>query len=241
MRTRRLRLPFAVAAVAAVVSLAGRQDEATRPRHGMAGLRRLERQRPLFAAREITTANVARLEEAWRFDTGESGGFQVNPIVVHGVVYSPTPSHRVVALDAATGAAQVDVRLEAREPRPQSRRRLLGERRRAAPVRGRRSVSLRPRCHDRRAGAGLRRPGAPRPAARSRARSGGAVDPADHARHRLQGPAHHRRPGRRRRRIVARRHPRPRRPHRRAARGRSTRFRIPAKRATRPGRRTRGG
>lgn len=54
--------------------------------------------------REITPATVTALEEAWRFDTGESGGFQVNPIVVHGVVYSPTPEHNVVALDAATGA-----------------------------------------------------------------------------------------------------------------------------------------
>jgi quinoprotein glucose dehydrogenase len=36
---------------------------------------------------EITPANVERLAEAWRFDTGETGGFQVNPIVVDGVVY----------------------------------------------------------------------------------------------------------------------------------------------------------
>ena len=28
----------------------------------------------------------------------------INPIVVHGVLYSPTPSHKVIALDAATGA-----------------------------------------------------------------------------------------------------------------------------------------
>jgi len=68
--------------------------------------------------REITTANVDRLEEAWRFDTGESGGFQVNPIVVHGVMYSPTPSHRVVALDAVTGKLEwaFDSNLESRGP-----------------------------------------------------------------------------------------------------------------------------
>ena len=67
---------------------------------------------------EITPANVARLEEAWRFDTGETGGFQVNPIVVRGVLYSPTPSHKVVALDAATGALQwtFDPKLESRGP-----------------------------------------------------------------------------------------------------------------------------
>jgi quinoprotein glucose dehydrogenase len=68
--------------------------------------------------REITPANVAGLEEAWRFDTGESGGFQVNPIVIHGVMYSPTPGHRVVALDAATGARKwsFDPGIESRGP-----------------------------------------------------------------------------------------------------------------------------
>ena len=67
---------------------------------------------------EITPANVARLEEAWRFDTGETGGFQVNPIVVDSVLYSPTPNHRVVALDAATGALKwtFDSKLESRGP-----------------------------------------------------------------------------------------------------------------------------
>lgn len=107
MPTRRLRLPFAVAAVAAaVVSIAGRQSETTRPAAEWpvyGGSNASDRDSPLG---EITTANVAQLEEAWRFDTGESGGFQVNPIVVRGVVYSPTPSHRVVALDAATGVLQ---------------------------------------------------------------------------------------------------------------------------------------
>jgi quinoprotein glucose dehydrogenase len=68
--------------------------------------------------REITPDNVSRLEEAWRFDTGETGGFQVNPIVLGGVLYSPTPSHRVVALDAATGAHKwtFDPKIESRGP-----------------------------------------------------------------------------------------------------------------------------
>ena len=67
---------------------------------------------------EITAANVAHLEEAWRFDTGETGGFQVNPIVVDSVLYSPTPNHRVVALDAATGTLKwtFDSKLESRGP-----------------------------------------------------------------------------------------------------------------------------
>jgi len=119
MPTRRLRLPFAVAAVtAAVVATAARQSETTRPDAEWpvyGGSNASDRYSPL---REITTANVAQLEEAWRFDTGESGGFQVNPIVVHGVVYSPTPNHRVVALDAATGARAwtFDAQLDSRGP-----------------------------------------------------------------------------------------------------------------------------
>ena len=53
---------------------------------------------------QITRENVGRLAVAWTFDTGETGGFQVNPIVVDGVMYATTPSHRTIALDAATGA-----------------------------------------------------------------------------------------------------------------------------------------
>jgi quinoprotein glucose dehydrogenase len=68
--------------------------------------------------RQITIANVDRLVEAWRFDTGETGGFQVNPIVVDGVVYSPTPAHHVVALDAVTGRLRwrFDPKIESRGP-----------------------------------------------------------------------------------------------------------------------------
>ncbi len=61
---------------------------------------------------------MPQLVEAWRFDTGESGGFQVNPIVVDGVMYSPTPLHKVVALDAATGRLRwtFDSKLDSRGP-----------------------------------------------------------------------------------------------------------------------------
>src|SRR6266487_3809303 len=52
---------------------------------------------------QINRQNVPRLEVAWTFDSGEEGGLQANPIDVDGVVYTPTPKHHVVALDAATG------------------------------------------------------------------------------------------------------------------------------------------
>jgi quinoprotein glucose dehydrogenase len=52
---------------------------------------------------QINRSNVRSLEVAWTFDAEESGGLQSNPIVVEGVLYTTTPRHRVVALDAATG------------------------------------------------------------------------------------------------------------------------------------------
>ena len=53
---------------------------------------------------QVTRDNVGQLAVAWTFDTGETGGFQVNPIVVDGVLYANTPTHKAIALDAATGA-----------------------------------------------------------------------------------------------------------------------------------------
>ncbi len=108
---------LAIAVAAAVVTTAGRQapSPAASEWRVYGGSAASDRYSPLV---EITPANVDRLDEAWRFDTGETGGFQVNPIVVHGVLYSPTPNHRVVALDAATGRLQwtFDSKLESRGP-----------------------------------------------------------------------------------------------------------------------------
>ncbi len=53
--------------------------------------------------KQIDRSNVARLQVAWTYDTGEKGEYQANNLVVAGVLYTPTPSRKVVALDAATG------------------------------------------------------------------------------------------------------------------------------------------
>lgn len=53
--------------------------------------------------RQIDRSNVARLQEAWHFNTGESGGLETTPIIIHGVLYTFTPSQQVIALDGATG------------------------------------------------------------------------------------------------------------------------------------------
>lgn len=59
---------------------------------------------------QITRENVADLEEAWRYRTGELGqghrepfAFQANPILVDGRLYLSTGSAIVIALNPATG------------------------------------------------------------------------------------------------------------------------------------------
>jgi len=54
----------------------------------------------------INRGNVARLEVAWTFDTGDAfpdSEMECNPIVVNGLLYATTPKLRLIALDAATG------------------------------------------------------------------------------------------------------------------------------------------
>lgn len=56
---------------------------------------------------QITPANVARLEMAWTFNTGDlregSTQMQCNPLIIGGVLYATTAQSKVVALEAATG------------------------------------------------------------------------------------------------------------------------------------------
>ena len=52
---------------------------------------------------QVNRANVKQLEQAWVYDSGETGGLQTQPIVVDGVLYAVTPTHKTFALRAATG------------------------------------------------------------------------------------------------------------------------------------------
>jgi quinoprotein glucose dehydrogenase len=52
---------------------------------------------------QINRSNVGQLELAWSYDTGEPGGLQTQPIVVDGVLYAYTPTHKTFALRADTG------------------------------------------------------------------------------------------------------------------------------------------
>ena len=53
---------------------------------------------------QINRENVDQLQVAWTFDTGEPGGLQSSPLIVDGVLYGITPTQKIFALDAATGA-----------------------------------------------------------------------------------------------------------------------------------------
>ena len=55
------------------------------------------------ALTQINRGNVSQLTLAWRYDTGEKGDTQTQPIVVGRVLYGYTPAHKAFALDAVTG------------------------------------------------------------------------------------------------------------------------------------------
>jgi quinoprotein glucose dehydrogenase len=52
---------------------------------------------------QISRANVKQLQVAWTYDSGEAGGLQTQPIVIDGVLYAYTPTHKAFALKADTG------------------------------------------------------------------------------------------------------------------------------------------
>jgi len=56
------------------------------------------------ALTQIDKANVAKLEVAWTYNSGDGkANVQCNPIIVDGVMFAPTAGWNIVALDAATG------------------------------------------------------------------------------------------------------------------------------------------
>src|ERR1700676_9943 len=52
---------------------------------------------------QINRSNVAQLQVAWSFDTGETGGLQTSAIVVDGVLFGITATQKMFAVDAGTG------------------------------------------------------------------------------------------------------------------------------------------
>src|SRR5690606_16146187 len=52
---------------------------------------------------QIDASNVNRLQIAWQYNTGDSGDFQCNPIVIDGVLYGISAASNVFAVNAETG------------------------------------------------------------------------------------------------------------------------------------------
>jgi quinoprotein glucose dehydrogenase len=52
---------------------------------------------------QINRTNVTQLKVAWTYETGDKGEYQANNLIVNGVLYTPSPTRKVIALDAATG------------------------------------------------------------------------------------------------------------------------------------------
>ena len=88
-----------VCAVAAL-ALAGDQGGTSRD-WGYGGGPQQIRYSPLA---QINASNVAQLQVAWTYDTGEPGAMQTQPVVVGDVLYGYTPTHKTFALNAASGA-----------------------------------------------------------------------------------------------------------------------------------------
>jgi alcohol dehydrogenase (cytochrome c) len=53
--------------------------------------------------RQVTAANVSRLQPVWVMSTGQISGHEAPPVVNNGVMFVSTPGNQVIAIDAKTG------------------------------------------------------------------------------------------------------------------------------------------
>jgi quinoprotein glucose dehydrogenase len=62
------------------------------------------KERNLYSSlNQINAENVTKLKVAWTYETGNEAEYQANNLIVGGVLYTPTATRKIVALDAATG------------------------------------------------------------------------------------------------------------------------------------------
>jgi quinoprotein glucose dehydrogenase len=99
-----LALTLAVLSVPSVVSsLDGSQARVTSPSDDwptyLGGADRTQ----FSPLQQITKANVSRLQVAWTYDTGDRAEYQSNNLIVDGVLYTASPTRKIIALNAATG------------------------------------------------------------------------------------------------------------------------------------------
>ena len=53
--------------------------------------------------KQINRENVSQLEVAWTYETGDQSEYQANNLIVDGVLYTPTATRKIIALNAVTG------------------------------------------------------------------------------------------------------------------------------------------
>ena len=62
------------------------------------------KERNLFSPlAQINRRNVKSLEVAWTHDTGHKSEYQANNLIIRGILYTPTATREILALDAGTG------------------------------------------------------------------------------------------------------------------------------------------
>ncbi len=62
------------------------------------------KERNLFSSlAQINRKNVKSLEVAWTHDTGHQSEYQANNLIIQGILYTPTATREILALDAGTG------------------------------------------------------------------------------------------------------------------------------------------
>ncbi|MDG2488640.1 MAG: pyrroloquinoline quinone-dependent dehydrogenase, partial [Roseibacillus sp.] len=62
------------------------------------------KERNLFSPlTQINRENVNALEVAWQYDTGHKSEYQANNLIIGEILYTPTATREIVALNAATG------------------------------------------------------------------------------------------------------------------------------------------
>ena len=95
------RLPVAAAALITASLTIDAQRPAAPAVWGYGGGPEQIRYSPL---KQIDRTNVKQLQLAWTYDTGENGAMQTQPLVVGDVLFGYTPSQKMFAVNAATGA-----------------------------------------------------------------------------------------------------------------------------------------
>ncbi len=102
---RTLLAPFALAVLVAGLPFGGAIATAAAPAQNRDWPTYLgDKGRSLYSPlRQINRSNVGKLQVAWTYDSGDQGEYQANNLIIAGVLYTASPTRKLIALDAASG------------------------------------------------------------------------------------------------------------------------------------------